>query len=114
MSDAGSDGHGNSGDDTETDAALSERRRRLEDRLEDRAGSGKASEAAGGSGPSPIAQAFRLSSELVAGVAVGFGIGWGVDWLLGSSPWGMIVFLLLGFAAGVLNMLRATGQGPRW
>jgi len=32
-----------------------------------------------------------------------------LDWALGISPWGMIVFLLLGFAAGVLNVMRAAG-----
>jgi ATP synthase protein I len=32
--------------------------------------------------------------------------------LLGTSPWGMIVFLLLGFAAGVLNVMRAAGVVP--
>ena len=40
---------------------------------------------------------------------VGAGIGWLLDWWLGISPWGLIVFLLLGFAAGVLNVMRAAG-----
>jgi ATP synthase protein I len=38
---------------------------------------------------------------------VGAGIGWALDRLLGISPWGLIVFLLLGFAAGVANVVRA-------
>jgi ATP synthase protein I len=59
--------------------------------------------------PSAIARGFRLSTELVAGVLVGAGIGWLLDRWLGSSPLGMIVFLLLGFAAGVLNVMRAAG-----
>ena len=45
-----------------------------------------------------MARGFRLSSELVAGVFVGAAIGWGFDRLLSTSPWGFIVFLLLGFA----------------
>jgi ATP synthase protein I len=45
----------------------------------------------------------------VAGVLVGALIGWLLDRWLGISPWGMIVFLLLGFAAGVLNVVRAAG-----
>jgi ATP synthase protein I len=65
-----------------------------------------------GSDPSAIARGFRLSTELVAGVIVGAGIGWVLDRLLGISPWGMIVFLLLGFAAGVLNVMRAAGVTP--
>ena len=55
---------------------------------------------------SGYAKGFRLSSELVAGVVVGAGLGWIIDRLLGISPWGLIVFLLLGFAAGVLNVMR--------
>ena len=61
------------------------------------------------SDPSAIARGFRLSAELVAGVLVGAGIGWLLDRWLGITPWGMIVFLLLGFAAGVLNVMRAAG-----
>ena len=61
------------------------------------------------SDPSAMAKGFRLSTELVAGVIVGAIIGWGLDKLLGISPWGLIVFLLLGFVAGVLNVMRAAG-----
>jgi ATP synthase protein I len=59
--------------------------------------------------------ALRLGADFVAGVVVGGAIGWGIDRLLGTSPWGLIVFLLLGFAAGVLTVLRSAGlvnQGP--
>jgi ATP synthase protein I len=42
-------------------------------------------------------------------VLVGAGLGWLIDRLLGISPWGLIVFLLLGFAAGVLNVMRSAG-----
>jgi len=62
--------------------------------------------------PSAIARGFRLSTELVAGVLVGAAVGWLLDRWLGISPWGMIVFLLLGFAAGVLNVMRAAGVVP--
>ena len=58
---------------------------------------------------SAFARGFRLSTELVAGVVVGALIGWLLDRWLGISPWGLIVFLLLGFAAGVLNVMRAAG-----
>jgi ATP synthase protein I len=59
---------------------------------------------------SGYAQAIKLGSEFVAGVVVGFVIGYGIDYFLGTKPWGMIVFLLLGFAAGTLNVLRSTGS----
>jgi ATP synthase protein I len=58
---------------------------------------------------SGYAKGFRLSSELVAGVIVGAGLGWLVDRWFGITPWGLIVFLLLGFAAGVLNVMRSAG-----
>ena len=61
---------------------------------------------------SAMALGFRLSSELIAGVAVGAAIGWGFDRLLSTSPFGFIVFLLLGFVAGVVNVVRTAGAGP--
>jgi ATP synthase protein I len=58
---------------------------------------------------SAMARGFRLSTELVAGVLVGAGIGWLIDRWVGTTPLAMIVFLLLGFAAGVLNVMRVAG-----
>ncbi len=61
-----------------------------------------------------MARGLRLSSELVAGVLVGAVLGWLIDRWLGVSPLGLIVFVLLGFAAGIVNVLRAAGlaAGP--
>ncbi|UGY18023.1 MULTISPECIES: AtpZ/AtpI family protein [Bradyrhizobium] len=58
---------------------------------------------------SAMALGFRLSSELVAGVVVGAALGWGVDRLLSTSPFGFIVLTLLGFVAGVVNVVRSAG-----
>ena len=63
----------------------------------------------GTGGGAGFANALRLSSEFVAGILVGAGIGYLIDRLAGTSPWGMIVFLLLGFVAGILNVLRSAG-----
>lgn len=104
-------------DDNETppddEAVLSARLQRLGERLnqvsrpsENRSGPRQATDT------SAIARGFRLSTELVAGVIVGAVIGWLLDKWLGISPWGLIVFLLLGFAAGVLNVMRAAGVAP--
>jgi ATP synthase protein I len=65
------------------------------------------------SSSSALARGLQLSTELVAAVLVGAAIGWLTDRWLRISPWGMIVFLLLGFAAGVLNVMRAAGIPPR-
>jgi ATP synthase protein I len=93
------------------EAALSARLRRLGERLAHQKGTSQQVEAGSSSksDPSALARGFRLSTELVAGVLVGAFIGWALDKWLGSSPWGMIVFLLLGFAAGVVNVMRAAG-----
>lgn len=53
---------------------------------------------------------FRLASEFVAAIIVGAGVGLGIDALLGTRPWGLIVLILIGFAAGVLNVMRASSE----
>ena len=97
------------------EAALSARLQSLGNRLAQHQQADRKVEPAGPrSDPSALARGFRLSTELVAGVLVGAFIGWVLDRWLGISPWGMIVFLLLGFAAGVINVMRAAGvsSGP--
>ncbi len=59
-----------------------------------------------------MAMGFRLSSELVAGVGLGALLGWAFDRLLSTSPFGLIVFVLLGFTAGVVNVIRSAGVAP--
>ncbi|MGQ0677194.1 MAG: AtpZ/AtpI family protein [Rhodospirillales bacterium] len=55
-----------------------------------------------------MGMAFRVGVELVAGVAVGGGIGWFLDGWLGTRPFLMIGFFVLGAAAGMLNVYRMT------
>lgn len=52
-------------------------------------------------------QAFRLSSELLAGILVGTLLGWGIDRLLGTAPWALVAGIFVGFGAGVFNVARA-------
>jgi ATP synthase protein I len=88
----------------------------LADRLEklgrslERPGLKQEPDATASTGSSGWGQAVKISSEFVAGIIVGAGLGWFIDWMLGSSPFGLVIFLLLGFAAGVLNVLRVTGR----
>lgn len=58
------------------------------------------------SSASGFGQALRMSSEFVAGILVGAGLGWLIDRVFDTAPWGLIVFLMLGFGAGILNVLR--------
>jgi ATP synthase protein I len=66
----------------------------------------------GGARASAMARGFQLSSELIAGVVVGAAIGWGFDKLLSTSPFGLIVFFLLGFVAGVVSVVRSSRIPP--
>jgi ATP synthase protein I len=96
------------------EAALSARLNSLNQRLSEVREDRKNQTDQSGSGADPVnasamARGFRLSSELIAGVLVGAVIGWGFDRLLSTSPWGLIVFFLLGFVAGVINVMRAAG-----
>ena len=106
----GSRNQGSPEDRPDDEAALSARLQSLGKRLNQVS---RPSETESGPRPaadmSAMARGLRLSSELVAGVLVGGGIGWLLDKWLGISPWGLIVFLLLGFTAGVLNVMRAAG-----
>lgn len=54
--------------------------------------------------------AWRMVTELVAGIVIGFGIGYGLDVLLGTLPIFLVLFVLLGFAAGVRVMLRSVKE----
>jgi ATP synthase protein I len=59
--------------------------------------------------------AGRLVTELVAAIAVGSGIGWGTDWLFGyfgihTKPVFLIVFFMLGAAAGFLGVIRTANK----
>ncbi len=59
---------------------------------------------------------MRVGIELVSALLVGVGIGWLLDHWLHTTPMFIAVFVLLGGAAGVLNVWRTMGpkaHGPR-
>lgn len=53
-----------------------------------------------------MAYGLRMSTELVAAILVGGFMGYMLDTWLGTLPWLSLVFLMLGFTAGILNILR--------
>ena len=55
-------------------------------------------------------QAWRMVIELVAGLGIGFGIGYGLDLLLGTIPVFLVIFTLLGLAAGIKTMIRTSKE----
>ena len=112
-------GNGNNDKSSSDEAALSARLGSLDQRLSEIRGSRDigtdqlgAGSGNGAARASAMALGFRLSSELIAGVVVGALLGWAFDHLLSTSPWGLIVFVLLGFIAGVVNVVRSAGVGP--
>jgi ATP synthase protein I len=57
-----------------------------------------------------VGRAFRMASEFVAAIVVGTALGFGIDSIFSTRPWATVILLLLGFAAGVLNVVRATSE----
>ena len=52
-------------------------------------------------------QGAQLVAGLIGGPLVGLAFGWGFDYFAGTAPWGLIVGLLIGFAASVFLALRS-------
>lgn len=78
------------------------------DRANEKAGSGKTG--LGGDAAKAIGLGFRILSDLIGGVLVGAAIGYGLDWLFSTSPFLLIVFLLLGTAGGFWNVIRTVNK----
>ena len=89
---------------------------RLDARLKEARGKVEARDPGGGPETQPpgsaLGLAFRVGVELVSALAIGLGIGWLLDAWLDTRPWLMMVFIILGGAAGILNVYRmARGFG---
>lgn len=54
--------------------------------------------------------AWRMVIELVAGLGIGFGMGYGLDRLFGTMPLFLVIFIFLGFAAGIKTMLNSAKE----
>lgn len=71
---------------------------------------------AAGAGPSDAtakAVGIRVGIELLAGVVFGVLVGVFLDRWLGTAPWLLIVFLLLGIGAGIRNVIRTAQEQSR-
>lgn len=99
------------GDPAPTDSELSARLRRLETQIDRKRppAAPDPSPRPGSSDRSSLGQAMTLSTEFIAGVIAGGILGWLFDHFLGTKPWGMIVFVLLGFVTGIYNIMRLSG-----
>jgi ATP synthase protein I len=63
-----------------------------------------------GSGQRAMELAFRLGVEMVAAMVIAVVIGWGLDRLFHTRPWVMIAMVPVGMAAGIRNLVRASGR----
>jgi ATP synthase protein I len=59
---------------------------------------------------SGLSRALRIGSEFIAAILVGAAIGFLLDLWLGTQPWIMLVMVLVGFAAGIVNVTRTVAE----
>jgi ATP synthase protein I len=74
---------------------------------------GVAGQASSEGGSSALGSGLRVGVELVSALAVAVAIGWGLDRWLHTLPLFLIIFVLLGGAAGLLNVWRQVGPASR-
>ena len=91
----------NAGDDT----SIRNRLRSMDARIKGARGHPAADNAA--QRGSAMGAAFRIAADLLAGVIVGAFIGWWVDHWLDTRPIFLVVFFVLGSAAGIMNVMRS-------
>ncbi len=58
-------------------------------------------------GTSAGAMALRFGAEFGVSVAVGMGLGLLIDHFAGTKPWGLLIMMVFGFAAGIRSVMRA-------
>ncbi len=96
---------------THDEAELEARRRALADKLsqveQQQTARHQASQPST-SDETAFGRGFRYSAEFAGGIFAGGLLGWLADRFLGLSPWGLVVGILLGFATGMYNLLKAS------
>ncbi len=72
-------------------------------------GINRASENASGD-MSGMARGMRMGTEFMAAIIVGAVMGYLIDLGLGTSPWGLLILVLMGFAAGTMNVISVVAE----
>jgi ATP synthase protein I len=104
--------------DAELDAKLRQLDARLSDMRTERATSAEPKGRLATDG-SAMARGMKMVSEFVAGIVAGGILGWLIDRFASIQPFGLLIGLMFGFAAGLRNLYRATSRpssaepGPR-
>ena len=96
-----------SSEDEALKARLSKLTKALDEKRQDTEETARAKQSAsnGGIGKA-MGTGFRVASELAAAILVGGGIGWYLDKWLGTPPWFLLLFLMLGIVAGFWNVYK--------
>jgi ATP synthase protein I len=91
---------------------LADDRQKGTDELDRRIASARASQSRGVSDAEGRSESrgWAIGIEFVGAVLVSGFIGWSIDRYMGCAPWAMIVFLLLGFAAGTRRAMKTSAQ----
>lgn len=85
-----------------------ERLKQLEEKIAAAKGEEKSDQSKGDISQANVA--WQMVTELVAGIVLGLGIGLGLDALFGTKPIFLVLFILLGFVAGVRVMMRTAAD----
>jgi ATP synthase protein I len=62
---------------------------------------------------SPLGVGMRVGVELVSALAVAVAMGWGLDRWLHTLPLFLVIFVVLGGVAGLMNVWRLVGPAAR-
>jgi ATP synthase protein I len=98
--------------DDESQEAL----QRLQTRLDTLTAERKPKSASDGSAERSMGEGYRLLGEVIGGVLGGLGLGWVVDHFAHTTPFGMVIGLLLGTAASAYAAVKsadAMGRSAR-
>jgi ATP synthase protein I len=95
--------------DDESQEAL----QRLQDRLDTFEGQ-RSPKAQAESAERSMGEGYRILGELIGGVFGGLGLGWVVDYFAHTTPFGMVIGLLLGTGASTYAVVKtAEAMGRR-
>jgi len=59
---------------------------------------------------STMARGMRIATEFIAAILVGTVMGYLIDLGLGTSPWFLLILFMVGFAAGIRNVIRVVTE----
>jgi ATP synthase protein I len=87
--------------------------KRLDQRLDAFDGQRASKAPVDGSAESGMGQGYRLLGEVIGGVLGGIGLGWVVDYFAHTTPFGMVIGLLLGTAASAYAAMKSAERMNR-